>query len=101
MKISSSHSITLNPQRLLTALMINNKNGKVKESPSCQEWGLLLLVCGLLTAAASLVVEYWLQGAQASAVVARGLSSFGSQALAHRLNSWCTGLVALQHVGSS
>ena len=41
-------------------------------------------------------------GAQASVVVARGLSSCGSWALECRLSSlWCTGLVAPWHVGSS
>ena len=44
-------------------------------------------VCGLLVAVASLVSEHRLQGTRASAAVARGLSSCGSQALEHRLNS--------------
>ena len=44
-------------------------------------------VYGLRNAGSSLVVEHRLQGIQTSAVVARGLSSCGSQALEHRLNS--------------
>ena len=43
----------------------------------------------------------WALGTQASVVVARGLSSYGSQALECRLSSWRMGLVALRHVGSS
>ena len=35
---------------------------------------------------ASLVAEHSLRGTQASVVAALGLSSFGSQALEHRLN---------------
>ena len=39
-------------------------------------WGLLfVLVCGLLTVIASLVAQNRLQGAQASAVTTRGLST--------------------------
>ena len=44
-------------------------------------------VCGLLVVAAPLVVGLGLQGVRASAVAALGLSSCGSQALEHRLNS--------------
>ena len=46
----------------------------------------LVAVHGLLIAMASLV-EHRLQGRQASAGVARGLSSYGSQALEHRFSS--------------
>ena len=50
---------------------------------SCGKWGLLFVaVHGLLTAVASLV-----GGAQASVVVARGLSGCGSWALERRLSS--------------
>ena len=50
--------------------------------------GLLFLVLGgLLLAVSSLVVEHRPQGARASVVAAHGLSSGGSQALKHRLNS--------------
>ena len=56
---------------------------------SCGERGLLsLAVSRLLTVVASLVVK-------------RALSGYSSRALEHRLRSWCTGLVAQQHVGSS
>ena len=48
---------------------------------------------GLLTAVASLVAELGLQGAQASATAAHGLSRCGSQALEHRLNS-CGGQIS-------
>ena len=41
----------------------------------------------LLIVVASLVVEHRLQGTRASVVVAYGLSSFGSWALEHRLDS--------------
>ena len=40
-------------------------------------------------------------GAQASVVVARGCSSCGSRPQEHRLSSWCMGLAAPQHMGSS
>ena len=53
----------------------------------------LVVVQGLLTAVASLVVEHRLY--------ARGLTSCGSQALEHWLSNCGTGLVAQQHVGSS
>ena len=55
----------------------------------------------LLIAMASPVAEHRLQGTQASAVVAHGLSSSSSQTLEHSLNSVATGVVALQHKGSS
>ena len=42
---------------------------------------------GLFTAEFSFIVEHRVQGVQASVVAACGLSSFGSQALEHRLNS--------------
>ena len=62
---------------------------------SCSEQGLLFgAVRGLLIAVASLVVEHRLQ--------ARSLQQLwhvGSRAQAQQL--WCTGLVALRHVGSS
>ena len=54
----------------------------------------LAVVRGLLTAAASLVAKQWLQGT--------GLQQsqhVDSRAQAQQM--WCTGLVALQHVGSS
>ena len=57
------------------------------------EWGLLfVLVCGLLTAVASLVAEHRLQacrllGVHASVVVACRLSSCGSRDLEHSLSS--------------
>ena len=47
----------------------------------------LVAVRGLLTVEASLVVEHRLWGTGTSVVVARGLSSCGSQGLEHRLNS--------------
>ena len=56
----------------------------------------------LLIAMASPVAEHRLQGTQASAVVAHGLiSSCSSQTLEHSLNSVATGVVTLQHKGSS
>ena len=56
---------------------------------SCGERGLhLVAMCRLLIAGVSLVVK-------------RALSGYSSRALEHRLRSWCTGLVAQQHVGSS
>ena len=52
------------------------------------EWGLLFIaVHGLLIVVASLVAEPRALGAQASVVVARGLSSCGLRALEHRLSS--------------
>ena len=55
---------------------------------SCGERGLLFVaVQGLLIAVASLVVEHRALGAQASVVVARGLSNCGSWALERRLSS--------------
>jgi len=55
---------------------------------SCGEWGFLSsAVHQLLTAVASLVVEHGLSGEWASVFVARGLSSFSSWILEHRLNS--------------
>ena len=54
---------------------------------SCREWGLLFVaVRGLLIVVASRCRARAL-GAQASVVVARGLSSCGSRALEHRLSS--------------
>ena len=44
-------------------------------------------VCRPLTTVASPIVEHGLQGARASAAVARGPSSRGSRALEHRLSS--------------
>ena len=44
----------------------------------------LVVVSGLLTAAASLVAVHGLQGMQASAAVARGLRSCSFHALEHR-----------------
>ena len=55
---------------------------------SCGERGLLFVaVHGLLIAGATLCCSARALGAQASVVVARGLSSCGSQALEHRLSS--------------
>ena len=55
---------------------------------SCSEQGLLFVeMHGFLTVVASLVAEHGLQGAWASVAAAHGLSSFGCQALEHRLNS--------------
>ena len=45
------------------------------------------MVLGLLVAVASLVAESGLEGAQASVIVAHGLSSRGSRVLEHRLSS--------------
>ena len=74
----------------------------------CSHWklvvvpGLSLAVApGLLIAVASLVAEHWLRGVWASVVAACGLSSCGSRALEHRLNSCVSGSVAPRHVGSS
>ena len=47
----------------------------------------LVVVQRLSIAVASLVAQPWLQGAQASVVVALGLRSCGSQALEHRFTS--------------
>ena len=56
-------------------------------------WGFsLVAVCRLLIAATSFVAEYKLWGSWASRVSARGLSSFGSAALEHRLSSASHGL---------
>ena len=61
----------------------------------CCEWGLLFVVVhGLLTAVASLIVEYGLQAHRL-----QQLQHTGSRAQAQYL--WRTGLVAPQHVGSS
>ena len=55
---------------------------------SCNEWGLLfVVVCGLLTAVASLCSGAQAPGTRAAVVVARGLSSCGLWALEHRLSS--------------
>ena len=54
--------------------------------PYCKGYS-LVAVRGLLTVEASLVVEHRLWGTGTSVVVARGLSSCGSQGLEHRLNS--------------
>ena len=51
----------------------------------------LLVVPGLLVAAASLVMEHRPQGPHASVVAEHGLRSYGPQAVEHRLNgcgSW-------------
>ena len=51
----------------------------------------LLVVPGLLVAAASLVMEHGPQGPQASGVAERGLRSCGPQSVDHRLDgcgSW-------------
>ena len=64
---------------------------------SCNKQGLLSKVelHGHLIVVASLSGEHGFLEAQASVVVAHGLSSLSSQALEHR----CMGLVALWHVG--
>ena len=55
---------------------------------SCSEQGLLFIAMHrLLIAVASLVAEHGALGAQASVVVAHGLSSCGSRALERRLSS--------------
>ena len=55
---------------------------------SCGEQGqLFVAVCKLLIAVASVCCGAWALGARASVVVARRLSSCGSQALEHRLSS--------------
>ena len=62
----------------------------------------LVVVHGLRIVLASLVAEHRLQGMQASVVAARGLSSYSSWGLEHRLNSYgAWGLVSPQHMGSS
>ena len=61
---------------------------------SCGEWGLVCVeVLGLLIAVSSRSAARAL-GAQASVVVARGLSICGSWAVEHRLSSCGMGLVA-------
>ena len=52
----------------------------------------LAAVCRLLILVASLVAEHRLQGAWVSRAAAWGFSSYGFQALEHRLNSWGTWL---------
>ena len=59
------------------------------------------MVRRLLTVAASLAVELQLWGARASAVVARGLSSYGSWVLEHEPSGCGISLVAPWQVGSS
>ena len=54
----------------------------------------LVAMCRLLVAVTSLVAEHWLSGTRASVV---WLSSSRTQVQ----KLWCTGLVALGHVGSS
>ena len=75
----------------------------VRAFSSCGERGLLFVaVRGLLIAGSSLVAEHGLQVCRLSLVVAHGLQQLwlaGSRAQAQQL--WCTGLVALWHVGSS
>ena len=61
----------------------------------------LVMVYRLLTVVAFAVVEHGLQGAQASAVAARGLNSCSSWALEQTQLLWCSGLAAPRHVGSS
>ena len=56
---------------------------------------------GLLVVVASLVVEHRPLHAQASVAVARGLSSRSFRAMEQKLLVCHSGLVALQHVGSS
>ena len=46
-----------------------------------------VVVCRVLTGVSSRVAELGLKGVQASVVAAQGLSSCGSWALEHRLNS--------------
>ena len=54
---------------------------------SCSEQGLsIVAVRGLLIVVASLAAEHGLLGTWVSVVVACGLSSYGFQALEHRLN---------------
>ena len=47
----------------------------------------LAAMCRLLTVTASRVAEHGPWGVRSSVTAARGLSSFGSQALEHRLSS--------------
>ena len=56
-------------------------------SPAVRRGCSLAVVQGLLTAVASLVPEHRLEGAQASVLSARGLTSCDSQAPEHRLSS--------------
>ena len=49
-----------------------------------------VVVCELLIAAASLVMEHKFKGTWASVAAAHGLNSCGSQAVEHRLNSYGT-----------
>ena len=75
---------------------------------SCGEQGLLLVLRGLLIVVASRC-RAWALGSWASVVVARGLSSCGSQAQLWHTGFSCSeacgifprALVALRHVGSS
>ena len=68
--------------------------------PCCTGFS-LVAVHEFLVVVTSLVAEHGLQSAQASVVVASGLSSCSSQALEHRLSCGVHDLVAQQHVGSS
>ena len=64
---------------------------------SCGEPGLLFIeVRGFLIAVSSLICGAWAVGVRASVVVARGLSSCGSQALERRL-SRCGARAQLLH----
>jgi len=69
---------------------------------SCSERG-PLSGCGAWAShwSGPLIAELDLQGIQASAVAAHGLSSCSSRALEHRLNSCGAGFSCLWHVGFS
>ena len=67
----------------------------------CEPGLFLVAVLRLLIVVASLVAETGLEGIQASVVAAHGLSSCVSWAREHRLSSYGTRSVALQHMGSS
>ena len=71
-------------------------------SPGCGEQRLLFVaVCRLPIAVAFLVEEHGLQGTWASVVGARGPLGWFPGSRAQARQWWRTGLVALQHVGSS
>ena len=63
-------------------------------SSHCDQPGLLVAVCGLLTVAVSLVAEHGFYGTWA-----QHLQVVGSRTWAQEL--WCIGLAAPWHVGSS
>ena len=63
--------------------------GYMQTFSSCGEWGLLFIaVLRLLIAVASPVCGAWALDMWASVVAEHGLSSCGTQALAHWVSSW-------------